>query len=252
MCPTDCSVMPWKKLCFPTIYIEDHQWIALTLRSIMWRTMKINVENVKLHLPPQIAKVESTRLAPVERYRYCPIRGEILLFQGTPQTRNVWFVVYSRAVLINLRQACCNTNIEAPRRRLLMTDAIRSKMAKRRENIDQKFAKAENPMRMSQLPSSLLPKIHTDCQKFYRKWITYLHGLTGIRLQLATAHEAWELKVTPVLSVITVYQERLHFDSSIEHLEKVDIIQRMYFLFNLAQAFEKDGFIITKLLSKPT
>lgn len=251
LCSTDGSTMPWEKLCSPTVYIEDRQWVALTLRSIMWRTMKIDVENGELNLPPQIVEVVRTRFGPIERYHYRSLQREILLFRAARQNRNAGFVAYSREVLTTLRQACCHPNIGASGRRLLMSHATRSHAAKRRENIDQENDKAENPMSMSQVLSSLISKSQTDCQESLRNCIAALNGLAGIRLLQATVQEAWELKAAPVVSAITVYREGLSLASSMEHLVKIDIIQRMHILFNLAQALEQAGFLIAKLLSKP-
>lgn len=142
LCPTDGFKMPSKKLCSPAVYVEELQWVAFTLRSITWRTMKIYAVNAELNPAPQIVEVKCTRFGLIEMYHCRSLELQTSLFRAARFHQNAGFMTYSRNALIALRQACCHPNIGAPGRRLLMTHAIRSHIAKRHDNIDPRNDKA--------------------------------------------------------------------------------------------------------------
>lgn len=238
LCTTDVTEIPWQKLCAPSVYIEDRKWVSSTLRAIMWRTKKIDVDDGELGLPPQIVEVVRTKFGPVERYHYRSLQREIMAFRASQQNRTTSFATYSREILTTLRQACCHPNVGTSGRRLLQSRVARSQAPRHRENADQAKSRAERPMEMKEVLASLISKSHAECQDSLRNSIVALNGLAGIKLLQASLPTKPETKVTSLMSAVKIYREGLTLAANMEHLVKMDVIQRMHILFNLSEALD--------------
>lgn len=233
---TNSGNIPWDELWTPTIYQENRKRVSSLLRSIMWRTMKVDVEGGELSLPPQIVEVYRVQFGPIERYYYQSLLSEIVAFRALRSRQNSSIAQHSRDILTTLRQACCHPQVGAAGRRLL-TSHPRSRGAARYQNSPQQMSECpERDVDMVGVLSSLLSKCHVECQDSLRTCIASMNGLAGIRLLEASISFCDLDKFYKVASAIRQYREGLSLAFNMSRLVKVDNVQRMHILFNLDDA----------------
>lgn len=237
LCSPDGTEIPWQKLCVPSVYIDDRKWVSSLLRSTIWRTMKVDVEDDQLNLPPQIVEVARTKFGPIEKYHYQSLQREVMNFRASQQNRSTSSSKFSREILTTLRQACCHPNVGSSGRRLFLIRS-RREIQKRQENCGQGGDRIERPMEMSEVLASMISKSRVECQDALRNCVAVLNGVAGIALVKCALAPHMTTRVHPIASAITTYREGLSLAAGMEHLFKMDVIQRMHILFNLSEALD--------------
>lgn len=237
LCSPDGTEVPWQKLCVPSVYVDDRRWVSSLLRSTIWRTMKVDIEDDQLDLPPQIVEVARTKFGPIEKYHYQSLQKEVMSFRASQQSRSSSSSKFSREILTTLRQACCHPSVGSSGRRLFLLRS-RREIQKRQENRGHVGNRTERPMEMSEVLASMISKSRVECQDALRNCIAVLNGVAGIALVKCAFAPGMTTRVHSIASAITTYREGLSLAAGMEHLFKMDVIQRMHILFNLSEALD--------------
>lgn len=237
----DGKEIHWKDLCCESPYVEVRKWVSATLRNIMWRSVKIDVET-ELCLPPQIVEVVRTRFGAIESYHYRSLQREIATMRASIMNEGSDKEVMSGHILNMMRQACCHPLIGASGRSL--TSSISGRRLKR---IYRRFPKqgAEDgekkekrkPLDMAGVLETMIIKTRHQCEEALRRFVSSMNGIAGIGMLEYSLQKTYASSIQGLISAVTTYRETLSLAKEMEGVAKMDDIQLMHILFNFSDAF---------------
>lgn len=239
----------WSELCRPTTYVEERKWVAATLRKIMWRTMKIDVESNELDLPSQIVEVVRIKFGPVERFHYRLLQSDIATVMARMRNRNNdRSKTLSWDLLNTLRQACCHPWVGTSGRRLLLNASRQTRGCE--SNADRTKVSGEKLMDIKSVLTSLISKTQLQFQESLRSFVASVNGLAGIGLIHYSSSNDVSFGVIGLCNAVAYYREALKLAVEVKSLAEIDSIQKMHILFNLSDAISKVQAVRKSMIQK--
>ncbi|XP_034237613.1 E3 ubiquitin-protein ligase SHPRH isoform X2 [Thrips palmi] len=195
------------------------------LAHIMWRSSKVDVLD-QIKIPPQSELLWWLNFTPVEEHFYLRTHQEcsndflerLSKFHSLSETLHsfpISTVNHVLGPLLKLRQACSHPQ------------AVRGNV----------IANQKNTMTMTELLESLIKKTTIEAQDALRKHIASLNGMAGLHI-ICNEYVSAAEKYREVLRITEEYKERF----------KVDTLQKIHTLNNLAEVIENHREIIPPTL----
>lgn len=248
----------WTNAFRPTPFFHERAWVLSSLRQLMWRTSKSDVEGGELELPPQIIETVRKKMGAVERYHYRSLQLDVartaasLRQRGSDQLVNV-----SRDMLTTLRQACCHPRIGSSGRRLAVSQATRILLpasrsrGKKLSPTEVAKKRAKNPLDMADVLESMISKANLEMQESFRMLVGANNGLAGLSMINHAKARLNSVRVRAIAEAIVLYRESLQLETQYNQAVHLDVTQRLHILVNLSEALAIAKSLKDSIISNP-
>lgn len=235
--------MDWLSFLKPSELLVDKRLVSETLRKLIWRSWKEDVEKEELDLPSQTTEVVYTSFGPVEKYHFGSLHDTVKIATSTfTQDQSERALVASNDLLTMLRQACCHPQIGVSGRNL-MSHAARTALGpvgprrpRRQDAVKNALKRAESPLDMNEVLDALVGKAKAECEEALRLLVAASNGLAAVFWLQHSLLPSPSADIDGLFSTVQLYRATLLLAEENKNLVRLDDIQKMHILFNLHEA----------------
>ncbi|RZF49254.1 hypothetical protein LSTR_LSTR002875 [Laodelphax striatellus] len=205
--------------------------LAEFLPQVMWRTSKCHVLT-ELNVPPQTTVAHWLTFAPVETFFY---RKQHALCAAL-------FKQKAQQLLANQPLSTPLRQVPAKHLTALLLPLLRLRQACLHPQLVRgQFVAIRHTMTMPQLLDQMVAKAALDAEEALRRLVASLNGVAGVRLLTGESIEA-----------VNAYRRVLHLAQEYEGRLKMDTLQKIHTMYNLATVLESSAVTVAPTLRDAT